>query len=290
MQEVARGQPNGLAAFDNGADDVGSQEGIADCLAHAVRWDGVFGSNLLIGFACFDSVEPGEGVSDIAQECAVDGFRGVAQNELGLDTASTQAERCVDAECIFANAVGCAFYLFIRQPHGSEVSPAARNSLDSAPISTASKLLICGLFQKGRVLAQDGVIGEDTFINFGEYIRSFSDPLSARYPNPDHYRIRYLGDLDRGGVHINSSIVNHAFYLMVMGGTNRVSGISVNGIGFEQMDRMERIFYRAFMYYLVPSSNFSDAREATIRAARELYGAGVEEQTVRAGWNAVGVQ
>ena len=77
--------------------------------------------------------------------------------------------------------------------------------------------------------------------------------------------------------------MNHAFYLMVMGGTNRVSGISVNGIGFEQMDRMERIFYRAFMYYLVPSSNFSDAREATIRAARELYGAGVEEQTVRAG-------
>ena len=51
----------------------------------------------------------------------------------------------------------CAFYLFIRQPHGSEVSPAARNSLDSAPIPTASKLLICGLFQKGRVLAQDGV-------------------------------------------------------------------------------------------------------------------------------------
>ena len=33
MQEVARGQPNGLAAFDNGADDVGSQEGITDCLA-----------------------------------------------------------------------------------------------------------------------------------------------------------------------------------------------------------------------------------------------------------------
>ena len=106
MQEVARGQPNGLAAFDNGADDVGCQEGIADCLAHAVCWDGVFGGNLLIGFACFDSVEPGEGVGDIAQECAVDGFRGVAQNELGLDAASTQAERCEDAECILANAIG----------------------------------------------------------------------------------------------------------------------------------------------------------------------------------------
>ena len=50
----------------------------------------------------------------------------------------------------------CAFYLFIRQPHGSEVSPAARNTPDSARIPRASKLLICGQFQKGRVLAQDG--------------------------------------------------------------------------------------------------------------------------------------
>ena len=48
--------------------------------------------------------------------------------------------------------------LFIHpSAHGSEVSPAARNTLDSARIPRASKLLICGLFQKGRVLAQDGV-------------------------------------------------------------------------------------------------------------------------------------
>ena len=48
--------------------------------------------------------------------------------------------------------------LFIHPPaHGSEVSPAARNTLDSVRIPRASKLLICGLFQKGRVLAQDGV-------------------------------------------------------------------------------------------------------------------------------------
>ena len=48
----------------------------------------------------------------------------------------------------------------VRSPpaaQGSEASPAARNTLDSARIPRASKLLICGLFQKGRVLAQDGV-------------------------------------------------------------------------------------------------------------------------------------
>ena len=47
--------------------------------------------------------------------------------------------------------------LVTRSIQGSEASPAARNTLDSARIPRASKLLICGLFQKGRVLAQDGV-------------------------------------------------------------------------------------------------------------------------------------
>ena len=42
MEEVARCQPNGLAAVHNGADDVGGHEGIADGLAHAGLWDGVF--------------------------------------------------------------------------------------------------------------------------------------------------------------------------------------------------------------------------------------------------------
>jgi len=57
------------------------------------------------------------------------------------------------------------------------------------------------------------------------------------------------------------------------------------------MDRIESIFYRGFVFYLVPSSNFQQARQATLAAARELYGAGSpEEQTVARGWDAVGVQ
>ncbi len=84
--------------------------------------------------------------------------------------------------------------------------------------------------------------------------------------------------------------MNQAYYLMVQGGTNRTSGISVRGIGTEQRERMERIFYRAFVFYLVPSSTFRDAREATLRAAAELYGPGsVEQETVRQGWDAVGM-
>ena len=145
---------------------------------------------------------------------------------------------------------------------------------------------------RGRQRA-DWVGAEDLFINFGPYIRSYENPQAAG--DPDHYSIRCLPpvcteDYDNGGVHINSGIINQAFYLMVQGGTNRSSGITVRGVGTAQMDRIEKIFYRAFAFYLVPSSNFHDAREATLRAAVDLYGAGsVEEGTVRQGWDAVGV-
>jgi thermolysin len=137
-------------------------------------------------------------------------------------------------------------------------------------------------------------LGEDIFVNFGPIIRSIENPRSVG--DPDHYDVRCLPPIcttsfDNGGVHINSSIANHAFYLMVEGGTNRTSGITVEGIGRDQMDRIESIFYRAFFFFLVPSSNYSNAREATIRAAQELYGAGSrEEQIVRDGWRAVGVE
>ena len=140
----------------------------------------------------------------------------------------------------------------------------------------------------------DWLLGEDLFIEFGSAFRSLENPMSVG--DPDHYSIRCLPPVcterfDNGGVHINSSIANHAFYLMVDGGVNRTSGITVNGLGRNQMDRIESIFYRAFAFYLVPSSGFADARQATLRAASELYGQGSpEERVVADGWRAVGVE
>ena len=43
--------------------------------------------------------------------------------------------------------------------------------------------------------------------------------------------MRFTGTTDNGGVHINSGIPNHVFYLAVEGGTNRMSGITVQGVG-----------------------------------------------------------
>jgi bacillolysin len=135
----------------------------------------------------------------------------------------------------------------------------------------------------------DWLVGED-IVKTGGPLRSMSDPASLGYP--DHYLLRrFIGtDFDSGGIHINSSIPNHAFYLAVNGGRNRVSGLTVQGVGVANMERMERIFYRAFVYFLTPNARFSDARAATLAAATELFGGGSNEfQQLQQAWTAVGV-
>ena len=82
---------------------------------------------------------------------------------------------------------------------------------------------------------------------------------------------------DQGGVHINSSITNHAFYLLAAG-LNGAIGI----------DDAARIFYRALTVHLVASSQFIDARLACIQSAKELFGeTSVQAQKVAEAFDAV---
>ncbi|MDE3156642.1 MAG: M4 family metallopeptidase [Acidobacteriota bacterium] len=137
----------------------------------------------------------------------------------------------------------------------------------------------------------DWLIGEKVTLTSPGYIRSLQDPAANGYP--DHYSLeKYIGtDYDNGGVHYNSTIVSHAFYLAVHGGTDRVSGITVQGVGMAKLDEMAKIFYRAWAFMLTSNAQFIDARNATLQAASDLYGAGSNEYTqVQQAWNAVGVQ
>ena len=132
----------------------------------------------------------------------------------------------------------------------------------------------------------DYLIGEDIVRPGG--IRSMSDP--GAFGDPDHYSQRFTGSDDNGGVHINSGIVNQAFFLAVEGGANRTSGIVVQGVGGGSREQMERVFYRAFTQMLPASATFSMARAATIQSARDLFGAGsAAERAVTGAWTAVGV-
>jgi bacillolysin len=136
----------------------------------------------------------------------------------------------------------------------------------------------------------DWLIAEDVFLASPGYLRSLSNPSVKGHP--DHYSLRrFIGtSTDDGGVHFNVTIATHAFYLAVAGGRNRVSGVNVPGVGLSNIERMERIFYRAFTQLMGPNSQFSDARRATLQAATDLYGGGGNERAqLELAWTAVGV-
>jgi thermolysin len=136
-------------------------------------------------------------------------------------------------------------------------------------------------------LHADYTLGEDIVTPGG--IRSAATPTA--YGDPDHYSERYKGTEDNGGVHINSGIANHAFYLAVEGGTHRLSRQLVHGVGAGAREQVERVFYRAFTEMLPSNATFAIARAATIQSARDLYGPGsAAERAVTEAWSAVGVQ
>jgi len=94
---------------------------------------------------------------------------------------------------------------------------------------------------------------------------------------PDHMDEFYNmpTSVDGGGVHVNSSITNHAAYL----------------IGQEiGREKLGQIYYRALTVYLIPNSDFSDARQAVVQSAIDIYGEGsAEEAAVHSGFDAVGI-
>ena len=132
----------------------------------------------------------------------------------------------------------------------------------------------------------DYLIGEDVIKPGG--LRSMENP--GAFGDPDHYSRRFLGTSDNGGVHTNSGIANQAFYLAIEGGTNRTSGLGVQGVGSANREQIEKAFYRGFTQLMPSNATFSVARAATIQAARDLYGANsAAERAVTQAWTAVGV-
>jgi bacillolysin len=135
-------------------------------------------------------------------------------------------------------------------------------------------------------LKADYLLGEDVVQPGGR--RSMENP--GAFGDPDHYSIRFVGTADNGGVHTNSGIANQAFYLAIEGGTNRTSGLPVQGVGAGNREQIEKVFYRAFTQLMPSNSTFATARAATIQAARDLYGTNsAAERAVTQAWTAVGV-
>ena len=94
-----------------------------------------------------------------------------------------------------------------------------------------------------------------------------------------HGRLRPTSD-DNGGVHINSGIPNHAFYL------------AARALGGHAWERAGLIWYRTLTsgHGRRRTADFTAFARATLAAAEAEYGEGSEEvDAVRAGWTGVGV-
>lgn len=143
-------------------------------------------------------------------------------------------------------------------------------------------------YKLGQTAAQaDWIIGDGLFtanVN-GVGIRSmkapgtaYNDPVLGSDPQPSHMRDYVNTFEDNGGVHINSGIINHAFY---------VTAIELGGFAWEKAGQ---IWYKALTEKLTSNSNFQNAADLTFESAGEIFGANsLEQKAVMKGWLLVGI-
>jgi Zn-dependent metalloprotease len=105
-----------------------------------------------------------------------------------------------------------------------------------------------------------------------------NDPYLGDDPQPAHYRDRYRGSGDNGGVHINSGIPNHAFYLAA----TDFGGYAWSAVG--------KVWYQV-MLNLLPTSDFAECARQCRQVARAMapkLGSRLTGVVDRA-WKAVGL-
>ncbi len=110
------------------------------------------------------------------------------------------------------------------------------------------------------------VVGEDLP---GGAVRHMMDPTVMGSPGKmSDDTLFWCNTLsDGGGVHTNSGIPNHAYALMVDGGT--YNGYTISGIG---LTKAVKIQYRALTTYLTTSSGFLDNFSALNQSCSDLIG------------------
>jgi Zn-dependent metalloprotease len=133
----------------------------------------------------------------------------------------------------------------------------------------------------------DWLIGQGLFTSKvnGAALRSmkdpgaaYDDPVLGKDPQPAHMRDYVTTLEDAGGVHINSGIPNHAFFL---------ASVAMGGFAWE---RAGRIWYVAARDRFTSETDFQGAARLTHAVAGELYGSGSDEQkAVQYGWESVGL-
>ena len=92
-----------------------------------------------------------------------------------------------------------------------------------------------------------------------------------------------------GAAHWNSTILSHAFYLAIEGGTNLVTELTVEGAGTSNREQIERIFFRALTELMPRTTSFPLAADVIRQAAADLAAGTAVQQAVEQALAAVGL-
>jgi Zn-dependent metalloprotease len=110
---------------------------------------------------------------------------------------------------------------------------------------------------------------------------AYDDPATlGKDPQPAHMRNYLRTTDDSGGVHINSGIPNHAFYLVA------------KELGGYAWEKAGVIWYETLRdKRLKPKAQFRDFARLTLAKARQLYGGNsFEAKAVKRSWGTVGIK
>ncbi|MFI1568663.1 M4 family metallopeptidase [Streptomyces sp. NPDC020490] len=108
---------------------------------------------------------------------------------------------------------------------------------------------------------------------------AYDDDVLGKDPQPATMAGYVRTGRDNGGVHINSGIPNHAFYLVA------------SALGGHAWERAGQIWYDVLTGgELKQDALFADFATLTAEAARERYGQGEELRAVQKSWEQVGVR
>jgi len=135
-------------------------------------------------------------------------------------------------------------------------------------------------------------IGDEIIASSGyDCIRNLQDPKSSLAVDCGFSTYGGL-NWDPNNIHPywHSTVLSHWFYLLSEGGSGTNDhGTSYKVIGIT-IDKAQHIAYRTLAYYLYPTADYKAARDASIQAAIDLFGAkSHEEMSVRCAWHAVGL-
>jgi Zn-dependent metalloprotease len=107
---------------------------------------------------------------------------------------------------------------------------------------------------------------------------AYDDPKLGKDPQPATMAGYVRTSDDNGGVHTNSGIPNHAFYLLA------------TAIGGNAWEKAGQIWYDVLTGgELRSSAQFADFARLTVKAAQARFGAGDELEAVKKAWEQVGV-